>query len=209
MENNKGKRGRKPGKIIFGSYAYHALKIIGGGAALGIALVAFIAMPNLAIAAKPLLEYLKDKDRREWKREQQKLRYAIERLRKRRMIKIMERNGNTYLVVTKDGKEMLKQFEIEYLVISKPAEWDHIWRMVLFDIPEDHKKARDALRRKLLSIGFYPLQKSAFVYPYECRDEIDFITEFFEINRFVQYVECSDLMANEARIRIHFGLLRS
>jgi len=66
-------------------------------------------------------------------------------------------------------------------------KWDGQWRMVIFDIPEDLRKARDALRSKLKELGFCELQKSVFVFPYECKDEIDFIVEFFGVREYVRY----------------------
>ncbi len=59
--------------VLYGSYAYRALKIVAGGAALGVALTVFIAVPNMAVVAKPLIEYLAGKDKRKWKREQAQL----------------------------------------------------------------------------------------------------------------------------------------
>ena len=68
-------------------------------------------------------------------------------------------------------------------------KWDKKWRMVIFDIPETQKKARYALRAKLKELGFYPLQKSVWVHPFECRDEIDFIIEFFNVSSYVRLAE--------------------
>jgi hypothetical protein len=203
----KGNKGRKQGVVLYGSYAYKALKIIAGGAALGVALTVFIAVPNLAVAAKPLLEYLADKDKRQWRREQNQLRKAIERLRKSRLVSLVTRGDETYLLISKEGREQLKRFEINTLEIKKPEEWDKRWRMVLFDIPEKRKGARNSIRRKLLDLGFYPLQKSTFVQPYDCQDEIDFIAQFFGAEKFIQYVTCDDLGANEPIVRRHFNLL--
>ena len=193
--------------VLYGSYAYQALKIIAGGAVLGVALTAFIAVPNMAVVAKPLIEYLADKDKRKWRQEQAQLRKAVERLRRRRLVSLLMRGKETYLLITKEGKEQLKRFEINTLQIEKPKEWDKKWRIVLFDIPEKRKGARNAIRRKLLELGFYSLQKSTFVHPYDCQDEIDFIAQFFNAEKFIQYVVCDDLGANEPIVRRHFNLL--
>jgi len=65
-------------------------------------------------------------------------------------------------------------------------KWDGKWRIVVFDIPEKKKGVRNALRRKLKELGFYELQKSVFVFPYECGNEIEFIVEFFELRPYVR-----------------------
>ena len=66
-------------------------------------------------------------------------------------------------------------------------EWDGKWRLVIFDIPEEIRKGRDALREKLRKLGFYELQKSVFVFPHECKDEVDFVIEFFGLREYVRY----------------------
>src|SRR3989344_4593151 len=70
---------------------------------------------------------------------------------------------------------ILKKVSKEWKEIKKPARWDKLWRLVIFDIPEEERTGRMALAAKLKELGFYPLQKSVFIHPYECKDEIDFI----------------------------------
>lgn len=65
--------------------------------------------------------------------------------------------------------------------------------MVTFDIPEDKKKGRMALAEKLKEIGFYPMQKSVFIHPYECKDEIEFITEIFNLTPYVRFLRVKDI----------------
>ena len=62
--------------------------------------------------------------------------------------------------------------------IRKPAKWDGKWRIVVFDIPENLRSIRQALREHLCRLQFYQLQKSVFVLPYECGDEIEFYWSF-------------------------------
>jgi DNA-binding transcriptional regulator PaaX len=77
--------------------------------------------------------------------------------------------------------------------------------LVIYDIPHSKKAARDALRRKLRELGFFEWQKSVFIYPYPCREQIDFIIEFFDIR---PYVRQADIInpTNEAELLLHFGL---
>jgi DNA-binding transcriptional regulator PaaX len=89
--------------------------------------------------------------------------------------------------------------------IKEQGQWDGRWRIVFFDIPEKRRKARDALRDKLRDLGFYELQKSVFVHPFPCRDEIDFVVEFLKIRPFVRYAEMIE-PTNEAELKIYFDL---
>ena len=58
----------------------------------------------------------------------------------------------------------------------------------MFDIPENNRSARRALRIKLDQLGFAKYQKSVFIYPYSCRDEINFILNYFNVKNFVNYI---------------------
>lgn len=79
-------------------------------------------------------------------------------------------------------------------------------RVVLFDVPEDQKELRDALRMRFKRLGLIELQKSVFVHPYDCRNEIDFIIEFFDARRYVRFIEALHI-DNELHLKHRFRLL--
>ena len=116
-----------------------------------------------------------------------------------------EKDGTSIIVLTDRGRKRALRYKIDSLSITIPNRWDKIWRIVVFDIPEKHKKAREALRHKLSELGFIQFQKSAWVFPFRCKDEIDFIVEIFEIRSYVQYLEVVS-MTNDAKLKLHFGL---
>lgn len=115
-------------------------------------------------------------------------------------------DGACDVVITKKGISHAKLLDIDNLIIKKPDHWDGKWRVVFFDIPEKKKKARNALREKLRDLGFCEMQKSVFVFPYECQDEINFVITFFEIKPYVQYAELIKT-TNEIELRKFFKLL--
>ena len=49
------------------------------------------------------------------------------------------------------------------------------------------------IAEKLKELGFYPMQKSVFIHPHECKDEIDFITELFELSPYVRFLRVKDI----------------
>src|SRR3989344_2837198 len=65
------------------------------------------------------------------------------------------------------------------LKIKKPKKWDGMWRLVIFDIPQLKSVQRNAFRGKLIELGFMPLQKSIWICPYQCDDEIGLLRDFF------------------------------
>lgn len=76
----------------------------------------------------------------------------------------------------------------------------------IFDIPEKLKKVRDALRYHLKRLGFIELQHSVFVLPFKCRDEIEYLVEFYNVRRFVRYIEAYHI-DNELDLKYKFHLL--
>ena len=123
-----------------------------------------------------------------------------------RLISFKEnKEGFAEIVLTKEGENKALRFKIDEMEIKKPAKWDGQWRIVIFDIPDRFKKAREALRNKLKDLGFMKLQESVFVFPYECEDEINFIMEVFLIRPFVRFMRVRSF-TNEEQIRVNFGL---
>ena len=115
------------------------------------------------------------------------------------------KEGFAEIVLTKEGEKKALRFKIDEMEIKKPAKWDGEWRVVIFDIPDRFKKAREALRKKLKDLGFIKLQESVFVFPYECEDEINFIVEVFLIRPFVRFMKVKSF-TNEEQIRVKFSL---
>ena len=151
------------------------LKVLGTLSLLGAA----ILMPNILVAADKIFGITGRK------RFYQNMAY----LRQHKYITISEdKNGVASIAITERGKRKLLQYNIQKMRIQKPRAWDNKWRMVMFDIPEKKKAGRNALSYKLKQLGFYHLQKSVFIHPYDCRKEIDFITHYFRISSCVSLI---------------------
>lgn len=114
-------------------------------------------------------------------------------------------DGALTLIISEKGKRKALSYKIDEMNIKKPKAWDKKWRMVIFDIPEKKKKVREALREKLKELKFYELQKSVFIHPYDCKDEIDFIIEFFEARPFARFAVLENI-DNEPHLKKIFGL---
>ena len=104
--------------------------------------------------------------------------------------------------LTKKGKELLRGYEFYNLKTEHPKKWDGKWRFIIFDIPEKSRYARDIFRDKLKNLGFFMLQQSVWVYPYECKKEIDFILEFLGLRSYVLYFEVE--IERDAWLRKYF-----
>ena len=132
---------------------------------------------------------------KEWRKiNERNLRIAIKNLYKSKMVDFRENQDGTVLTILTDkGKKRILKYDIDKIEIKKPMRWDKLWRLVIFDIPEDKNLGRKALAAKLKELGFYPMQKSVFIHPYECKDEIDFIIEIFELSPYVRFLRVKDI----------------
>jgi len=144
---------------------------------------------------------------REWRKINEKLLWKeIRKLYRSKLIVRKENpDGSFSFVLNEKGKLRALNYRFEEMCLKQDA-WDGKWRMVVFDIPEKKKSSRDALREKLNRLGFYELQKSVFIFPHECRNEIDFIIEFFELRPYVRIILATEL-DNELHLKKIFKLI--
>ncbi len=115
------------------------------------------------------------------------VRVALRRLEKKGYIRSWGEKNAWKFELTKEGRDQLKKKIIEEILIPKSAIWDGKWRMVVFDIPEKYRQARNALRGKLEHVGFQYLNLSVWVHPFECRSEINAIVEYYGVGKYVRY----------------------
>ncbi len=106
----------------------------------------------------------------------------VKRLAKQRDIRFKNHaDGSLTIELTEKGRKRALRYHADDLTISTPPRWDRVWRVLVFDIPEQHKQARETFRFHLKKLGFYPLQRSVFILPYPCRDKIDFLSELYGV----------------------------
>jgi len=143
---------------------------------------------------------------KQWQRiNKQALKKEIRNLYKSKLIK-EKRNedGSFTFILSNKGKLKALTYHFDQIKINR-KKWDRKWRIVFFDVPEKYRWGRDSLRKKLKELGFFELQKSVFVFPYECEDEIDFIIEYYGIRKYVRY-SVMEYIDNELHLKGKFGL---
>lgn len=86
---------------------------------------------------------------------------------------------------TKEGKAKLENvINIDY---KKPKQWNKKWYLVIFDVPEEKRRLRDALREKLKILGFGMLQASVWISPYPSLGDVEEIVKFYHLKPYVLY----------------------
>jgi DNA-binding transcriptional regulator PaaX len=118
---------------------------------------------------------------------------------------VREKDGKTMVKITKKGKAKLRAFDIELIEIKKPKNWDGKWRLAMFDIPMRHTNGRESLRYHLKNLGFFQFQKSAWIYPYPCEDEIIFVADFFGVERYLEILTVESI-TRDKKLKKYFDL---
>ncbi len=144
---------------------------------------------------------------KEWKYiNKQNAERAIAVLYKTKLIEARkDEDGTVTMVLSDNGKKRALTYNLGTMQIKKPETWDGNWRVVLFDIPEEKREARDSLRTRLLNLGFFELQRSVLVHPYECSDEIEFLIEMGDIRPYVRYMRAHHI-DNEPHLKRFFHI---
>ncbi|MBI2003558.1 MAG: CRISPR-associated endonuclease Cas2 [Parcubacteria group bacterium] len=141
-------------------------------------------------------------------KEKRKLYNAIAYLKQKKFLDITEKSNGLLVKITTKGYEVVEFYEsIEKMKLKKPEKWDRKFRLVIFDIPAKKKNARKAFIQKLKDMGFYMLQKSVWINPYDCVNEIATLRKLFEIEPYVKILT-TEAVEEEYKLIKHFDLLK-
>ena len=166
------------------------------------------ALPGLILpaAAVGIAIRLIDGSRYGKKYSKKQIQDAILGIHRRKLIEyVADKDGKTIVKITKKGESKLRAFSIELIKIKKPVRWDDKWRLVIFDIPIRFSKSRHAFRFKLQELGFVQLQKSSWIYPYPCEDEVLFVADFYGVGKYIEILTIESFL-NENKLKNHFEL---
>lgn len=172
-----------------------ALAII---AVCGIATIAIVA-PNLLIAIAHIHKSLRGK-KLSYREKQQKTAETFYYLKRYGLIKMRKTKGQWLIHLTKLGEERLKKLELNTLTITKPKRWDGNWWLVAADIPtKDYRWAADLFRKKIKELGFFPLQRTLWMCPYEPVNEIEYLANYYGIGKFITAMRVNQLDKDDYR----------
>ncbi|MBI2448091.1 hypothetical protein HYV44_00820 [Candidatus Microgenomates bacterium] len=134
---------------------------------------------------------------------------SLEKLHQKGMIRFSYRGNDRTFRFTKKGikkwQELMRVGEFEAMQIKRPEKWDGKWRIIIFDIPDRKKKARDALRGRLKMLGFFQMQKSIFIHPYASLEQIEAVREFYSIKRHVKII-VTDFLEDGDKLKKYFDI---
>jgi phenylacetic acid degradation operon negative regulatory protein len=112
------------------------------------------------------------------------------------------KNGQPCFRITSGGKNYLTRIFPIYRLAD--SAWDRKWRVVIFDIPEIDKKAREHLRQKLVSLGFGKLQKSVYVSPLDVLADLEEYLLALHLYGRVIVFEAKEVFVKDQRLVANF-----
>lgn len=122
-------------------------------------------------------------------------------LKRRKLVYLGQKGDKIIIELTEAGKKRLLTFDAANFKLKPQKRWDRKWRIVIFDIPEKYKLARTVFARKLKELGFIMLQKSVWVHPFPCEEEIEVLKGLYEIEPFVKLVTAEQIDSQNQLIK--------
>ncbi len=156
---------------------------------------------NDAVKIIPNLDRLLDFFQSKLYYQKSNIKISLKSLEKKRIICLSDEK----IELSKNGIELYKKYQLEDIQIKRPKEWDSVWHLVCYDIPESKKRERDYFRFVLRNLSFKQIQKSLWVLPWECKEEIAIICQNIGIQPFVIYMN-TDKIPNQEIIIKSFNL---
>lgn len=132
-----------------------------------------------------------------------RLRAEIYRLQSIGVVERIEDDGEVLFRLTEKGKHKLFKYHLAELALKKRG--DGKWRLVIYDIPAPMKKASDSFRIFLRKLEFLQIQRSVYLTPYPCNEEIEFLKHLYHIEKYVTILTISKIEGEEA-YRRYFGI---
>jgi phenylacetic acid degradation operon negative regulatory protein len=100
-------------------------------------------------------------------------RAALSRLTRNGLLVTLRRGRRTYVQLSARAADVLNDGAGRIFSFGgRPAPWDGMWSLVAFSIPEEHRAARDELRKALRWLGFAPLYDGLWVSPRDHAGEV-------------------------------------
>lgn len=133
-------------------------------------------------------------------------RQVLKQLKKRKYVTVENLDdGRVKVKISKNGLTKALAYQLNDMKIKTPKSWDGRWRIVIFDISNKYSHIRDIFRMRLNQLGLYQIQKSVYVSPYPCFDEVEFLRELYGVSFTVKYILAQEIEDDDS-LKAHFHL---
>ncbi|HEY4514490.1 MAG TPA: hypothetical protein VJH69_04195 [Candidatus Paceibacterota bacterium] len=168
--------------------------------------VALSAAPTFFVALASLGYVLKADERVR----RRKLQHSFDYLKRYKYITLktfpQRRIGS---VLTDTGRKRIERTLMRRALRSqfdRKKKWDSKWRLILFDISTAERAKRNAFRAMIRRIGAVMLQKSVWIYPYDCLESVTLLRQFFDLSEDSLRLVETDFIGDDRVLRKHFKL---
>ncbi len=105
-------------------------------------------------------------------------------LKKRNYIKVKKLIAKKAVIPTHKGisKALKASFSAEKRIKRKDGKWI----MLMFDIPQAHKKARNLLKSVLRNSGYKLFQQSVWISPYDIYEKTEKLLQLYSLDNYVK-----------------------
>lgn len=138
-----------------------------------------------------------------------KVKSSVQYLRRRKYITLVKNKDGMRISATRKGEAIIKAHLARRDLlkpIERPARWDGKWRLVLFDIASDERTKRNAFRSMVRRLGAVMVQKSVWVHPFDCSEQIDLLRDAFTFSEKELRLVVADSIGDDRKYRMHFGI---
>lgn len=176
-------------------------------AALGMSVLVggIMITPNFPIILGSIISLIKDFKRKDIPAS--KIKRVLKNLEKKEIVNLEIKGEEVYVYL----KNWFTPSTVKYSLLAifdlkkRKKQWRGKWFLVMFDVPEIQRNKRIYLRNFLKYIGFYPYQKSVYLFPYECEKEISLVKKIVEGAKYMSYI-VAEKIDNEQAARTYFNL---
>ena len=111
-------------------------------------------------------------------------RSALSRMVSRDWLIARKQGRRSQYSLTEHGRHLLDS-GARRLFEPPPADWDGLWRLVVYSLPESKRDLRHALRGQLIWLGFGPLAPATWISPHDRRADLEYVCDELDIRTHV------------------------
>lgn len=137
---------------------------------------------------------------------QSRLRTLLKRMLESRYLSLKTLpDGSSLLTLTDKGKLKLLRYNLQTMTLRKPETWNGVWHIVVYDISQFNRHEADLFRNMLKRFKMLQLQRSVYIYPYPCENEIEFLRAYLGVPEAITFIRTTDI-EHASVYRKHFRL---
>ena len=121
-------------------------------------------------------------------------------LKRKGYVELIPEGEDFKMKITQKGRKKIQKMNFGNLQINITKPWNGRWWVIVSDVPKEFRRRADYLRAKFKEMKFYPLQRTVWVFPFDPRDEVDFVAAYYHLDRYVTAMEVVTLDPSDKKL---------